>query len=322
MAKPRQSARARKDQAAREQQRFESARAMWVEEPQPAEPPFDLNAAKDRLGVLWRAMDRLDRLKSAQAREAGDLLIKVKEALPHGKFIPWMKASLPFSVDKARDLMNHAMACVSAEALSKPLPDYAPSQMGHGARFGGKDSPQDCRTPARIIEAARLTLGGTIDLDPATSKKQNDEIVHATHIFTEQDDGLTKPWHGRVWLNPPWNNAAGFTTKLIEEHQAGRVKAAILLVNGLSMLAKWWAPIWNQPLCLARVPFFIVAKGKTEPTTPIAAIAYFGPDEARFFKHFFRVGPIVKWSTLGYDPIYDEYEDAPLREATFPDEEE
>jgi DNA N-6-adenine-methyltransferase Dam len=296
------------------QKPFEAAQALWEQEAQAAEPPFDLNAAKARLDVLWQSMSRLDRLKSAQAQEAGEILLKAKESLPHGKWLPWAKG-LPFSVDKAQDLMKHAMACISAEVLNQPLPDYSPSQIRHRA-----ESPQDCRTPENVIKAARLCLGGTIDLDPATSKEQNDDIVHATAIFTEQDDGLTKPWHGTVWLNPPWNNAGSFTAKLVEEYQADRVKAAILLVNGISMLSRWFAPIWSQPLCLARVPFFIVAKGKTEPTTPIAAIAYFGPDEARFFRHFYRVGPIVKWSTLGYDPVYDEYEDAPLREATFPDE--
>ncbi|MGH6691506.1 MAG: DNA N-6-adenine-methyltransferase, partial [Gammaproteobacteria bacterium] len=254
----------------RDRKRFEAARALWAEAEQPAAagPAFDLDAAKERLGVLWRSMSRLDRLKSAQAREAGDLLIRVKKALPHGEFIPWMEANLPFSVDKARDLMNHAMLCTSAEALSQPLPDYAPSQIRPGARFVRPDSPQDCWTPQHIIEAARLALGGVIDLDPSTSAEANDARVKATRIFTAQDNGLDKDWHGGVWCNPPWNDAGRWAAKLVEEYEAGRVTAAILLVNGLSMLAKWFGRLWWQPICFARVPFYVVADGEDRLTTP------------------------------------------------------
>ena len=43
---------------------------------------------------------------------------------------------------------------------------------------------------------------GEIDLDPATSAEAN-ETVLAAEFYTETDDGLKKPWRGRVWLNPP-----------------------------------------------------------------------------------------------------------------------
>jgi hypothetical protein len=56
-------------------------------------------------------------------------------------------------------------------------------------------------TPRDIVERARLLMGG-IDLDPASCEEAN-KTVKAGMIFTKVDDGLSKPWHGRVFLNPP-----------------------------------------------------------------------------------------------------------------------
>ncbi|CAM4444417.1 DNA N-6-adenine-methyltransferase [Vibrio agarivorans] len=47
-------------------------------------------------------------------------------------------------------------------------------------------------TPAEFIEAARNTLG-TIDLDPASCLQANN-TVKANRYYTEQTNGLDKPW--------------------------------------------------------------------------------------------------------------------------------
>jgi hypothetical protein len=56
-------------------------------------------------------------------------------------------------------------------------------------------------TPKRYIDAARKVLR-SIDLDPATSKLAQ-TVVKAKTFYTAEDDGLSKQWHGRVWLYPP-----------------------------------------------------------------------------------------------------------------------
>jgi hypothetical protein len=56
-------------------------------------------------------------------------------------------------------------------------------------------------TPASIVESARVTLD-VIDLDPASCEEANGWIK-ARNIYTREDDGYTKPWFGRVFLNPP-----------------------------------------------------------------------------------------------------------------------
>jgi hypothetical protein len=57
-------------------------------------------------------------------------------------------------------------------------------------------------TPPAIIEA----LGGweSFDLDPCGYPGQHEHMPTARAYYTEADNGLLLPWHGRVWLNPPY----------------------------------------------------------------------------------------------------------------------
>ena len=58
----------------------------------------------------------------------------------------------------------------------------------------------ECYTPAPIMEAARQVMG-RIDLDPA-SKPTANKTVGATRFYDRDENGLSMPWRGRVWLNP------------------------------------------------------------------------------------------------------------------------
>ena len=149
-------------------------------------------------------------------------------------------------------------------------------------------------TPARYIEAAREVLGG-IDLDPASSELAN-ETVQADEIFTQDDDGLIADWHGRVWLNPPYGKGTGlFATKLVEEHAAGRVTAAVLLINAYGFDSGWFQPLWNHLLCFTdhRIVFTSPQRGTGGPANA-NLFAYLGPDEQRFAEVFSEFGAIVR----------------------------
>jgi len=93
-------------------------------------------------------------------------------------------------------------------------------------------------TPSYIIEAAREVMG-TIDLDPASCATAN-EVVRAARYYTKEQDGLTRPWFGNVWLNPPFSNPLCrlFMEKLPEEYHAGRITQAVVIVNASS--GRWF----------------------------------------------------------------------------------
>jgi hypothetical protein len=77
------------------------------------------------------------------------------------------------------------------------------------------DCGNDWRTPKRIFDA----LDCRFDLDPASPGADHCHVPADCH-YTE--GGLEKPWHGTVWLNPPWQR--GVTVKWVArfvEHRNG-----------------------------------------------------------------------------------------------------
>ncbi len=64
-------------------------------------------------------------------------------------------------------------------------------------------------TPPNIFEA----LGITFDLDPCAPPGGVSWIPAERH-YSEMDDGLTQPWEGRVWLNPPYSNPQPWVKRL------------------------------------------------------------------------------------------------------------
>jgi phage N-6-adenine-methyltransferase len=147
-------------------------------------------------------------------------------------------------------------------------------------------------TPAYVIEAARAVLGD-IDLDPASCAKAN-ETVQAAEYFTEEDDGLNRPWHGRVWLNPPYQGKAGaFASKLAESYASGDIKAGILLITALTTDTQWFRALWDGVLCFTYGRIKFDGEGGNSNTAG-SVFVYFGPDPATFQGEFERFGAVVE----------------------------
>ena len=72
-------------------------------------------------------------------------------------------------------------------------------------------------TPPAIFDA----LGIEFDLDPASPGKEIVSWIPAAKHLTILEDGLSCPWDGRVWLNPPYGkNTPGWLQRLAE-HRNG-----------------------------------------------------------------------------------------------------
>lgn len=74
--------------------------------------------------------------------------------------------------------------------------------MAIGGHHNPKSQTNSWFTPPAIIEA----LGGwqSFDLDPATAADAPFRTAMAS--YTQETNGLTQAWFGRVWLNPPYSN--------------------------------------------------------------------------------------------------------------------
>jgi phage N-6-adenine-methyltransferase len=144
-------------------------------------------------------------------------------------------------------------------------------------------------TPAPYIEAARRVLGA-IDLDPASSALAQ-ETVKATTYYTVKDDGLSKAWKGRVWLNPPYTSGLvdKFTAKLCGHVTDGSVTAAVLLVNNATDAA-WFrgAVDFAEAMCCptGRIKFIDETGEASGAPLQGQVLLYFGSAPDRFISGF------------------------------------
>ena len=71
-------------------------------------------------------------------------------------------------------------------------------------------------TPPELFRA----LGLSFDLDPASPPGGLPWVPAARH-FSIDDDGLNRPWQGRVWLNPPYGRRVGAWLDRLAAHGDG-----------------------------------------------------------------------------------------------------
>ena len=143
-------------------------------------------------------------------------------------------------------------------------------------------------TPKEYIDAARTVMGG-IDLDPASCEIAN-RIVKATRFFTVDDDGLSKPWAGRVWMNPPYAGELipQFCDKLKTHIECGDIEQAIVLVNNATETA-WFNTLISVSSAVvfpkSRVRFYM-PDGKTGAPLQGQAVIYAGNNQKAFLEIF------------------------------------
>jgi len=100
-----------------------------------------------------------------------------------------------------------------------------------GGGIGGHHSPKNKTdvwlTPFEIVRAL-----GSFDLDPCGAPSPRPYDVAADTIELPRD-GLSEPWGGRVWLNPPYSDVARWMSRLAEH---GHGTALVFARTD----TKWW----------------------------------------------------------------------------------
>lgn len=114
---------------------------------------------------------------------------------------------------------------------------------------------------------------GEFDLDPCAPIVRPWDT--AKHHYTIKDDGLSKPWVGRVWCNPPFGRQATKWLKRMAQHENG-----IALIPARTETAMFYETVWNAAtgvLFIKGRPHFHYVCGKRAPFNsgaPIALVAY------------------------------------------------
>lgn len=148
-------------------------------------------------------------------------------------------------------------------------------------------------TPPQYLEAARRVMGG-IDLDPASSETAQ-ELVQATVYFTKDDDGLKRPWSGRVWMNPPYSKDLvwPFCERLCEFVASGDVTEAVVLVNNATETAAFQRMAeLAQAMCFHAKRIKYLNRDLEVAETPVQgqAFVYFGENVEAFRSEFLQFG--------------------------------
>lgn len=144
--------------------------------------------------------------------------------------------------------------------------------------------------PPLIIDAL-----GAFDLDPCAPvfRPWPTAAIH----YTIEDDGLTKPWAGRVWLNPPFGGEAIKWLRRMVQHRHG-----IALVPARTETKMFFECVWGTAhavMFLRGRPHFHYVDGRRASANsgaPIALISWSAADTAAMQRS--GLGAVVRQLTL------------------------
>jgi phage N-6-adenine-methyltransferase len=271
-------------------------------------------AEADMMAIRFRAERRLGELMAAQ-RDNGMMADGAKGIGTSAGYEKTRTLDAPITLSEAgidKNLADRARkyAAIPEKEFQERIDDYRIRVAEEGERamadlvaagekhvrgtFGTGEN--EWYTPDEHLEVARKVLGG-FDLDPASSHVAN-RRVKASQFFSQETDGLSRPWFGKVWLNPPYAQPAiaQFADKIVAEWENGNVEAAIVLTHNYTDTA-WFQKLANaaSAICFTRGRVrFVSPSGELAAPTQGQAFTYFGHDVDGFAVAFSEIGFVAE----------------------------
>lgn len=108
-----------------------------------------------------------------------------------------------------------------------------------GTGIGGHQRPHEGETNVWLTPPEILAALGPFDLDPCacTDRPWDTAAAH----YTAADDGLALPWHGRVWMNPPYGPHVGAWLERLAGHGRGTA-----LIFARTETDAWHQHVWQR----------------------------------------------------------------------------
>ena len=158
---------------------------------------------------------------------------------------------------------------------------------GEDQNSGSKQRPTRWLTPTPVVQAL-----GTFDLDPCGAPGH--ELAQRTYLLENGEDGLTLPWNGRVWMNPPYGAEAYPFLEKLADHGNG-----VALIFARTETKAFIRYVWQRAdavlFIAGRLVFWDADKvpAKANAGAPSCLVAY-GQDNVDALRHS-GLGQVVTW---------------------------
>jgi hypothetical protein len=250
-----------------------------------AAAPFDFAAEAARLRVKWQGADTFGReadkkkirvlietrhyLRAAQAGRGLFFALARGRGIRYGKLETKVLRYIGMRTERSRTAVNR-FASVLAWLADQPESDVELIERVRPMRLGDLESIAAGRasdvgvwdswwgfgtqgegnveywTPRRWFEVMEVRF----DIDAASPGADLAPWIPAARHYTKADDGLAQPWHGRVYLNPPWG----------EGDMLRWVNRFVQNANGIMLIPDSTSTVWFQRLVGASDMMLLVSK--------------------------------------------------------------
>jgi len=172
--------------------------------------------------------------------------------------------------------LDRVLVTLGAGAYLAPIG----AQQSFYAHAGNSSTSETWTTPKELLEPL-YSVFGVFDLDPCSpTSNGRTTFVKARAYFTETDDGLSLPWFGHVFCNPPYGRAlCHWVTKAYEESRCGNTQTIVMLIP-----ARTNTTFWHQSIVGKAAIFFLKGRlkfGGAEQVAPFPSclVVWGGSDE-------------------------------------------
>jgi ParB family chromosome partitioning protein len=250
-------------------------------------------AVQHARSIELEAMRRLGELLAETPKNTG-MLLRGAKSEPREISIPTLS---DLGVDKKISSLSQQLARMPKKEFEQVRDGVVSmSEALKIAHVSHNSGENEWYTPAAYIEAARAVMGG-IDTDPASCAQAN-ATVKADKYYDSKADGLTKKWHGRVFMNPPYAQPliANFARAVAAKFLNKEITEAIVLVNNATE-TEWFNEMIKHAsaICFPSGRIRFVNKdGKLAAPLQGQAVLYLGSKAEKFIKQFNTFGWVAR----------------------------